>query len=123
MLDLFADGSRIEVVANDPWDFVDADGSNVFQGQVVISAPHEEPLGHLLLRFDRPVVSQGAQSEMFVAVIEHQRPSEAGVECSLLAVDPGEVEGHSLEEVVSRWRGGLSARVTLHGAAGACRGR
>lgn len=106
------------MVVNDPWDFVDADGLNVFHGQVLCSAREAGSPPLLLVRLDRPVVRQGSHSATFVVTLNTDAPTGGGIECQLFASDDVEVEGATLQDVVSGWRGGRAARATLRPARG-----
>ncbi|MPZ73249.1 MAG: hypothetical protein GEU74_08465 [Nitriliruptorales bacterium] len=113
MPDALEDGARVQVVASDPWDFVDDEGSNSFQGQVVGAAQQDGVHRFLLLLLDKPVVSQGSHCRTFVAVTSGESGGDAGLDCHLYGTDLADAEDIPLAQIVERWRGGLAARGTL----------
>jgi hypothetical protein len=96
----------MHIVANDPWDFVGSDGSNVFHGVTAIRRDGEgaDEFPWVLDFGDRL-----ASGRFFAVALpaEEQRGLLAGdtVECALLSLPEQQADPR-------QWRGGLAARVS-----------
>jgi hypothetical protein len=99
-------GPTMHIVANDPWDFVGSDGSNVFPG---VSASQRDRDGVDEFPWVLDFGDRLASGRFFALAlpIEEQHVLLAGdtVDCALLALPEQRADPRL-------WRGGLAARVS-----------
>ena len=108
----------VEVVVSDPWEFVDAEGSNVLIAYVrraATSASHQTGFP-LLLEFRDPIKASAAEGARFFVAESHgggwteyaRLTNGESVPCRLTGVPAMQALGeHPLD--VSEWRGRLPA--------------
>jgi len=112
------DPVTVEVVVDDPWDFTDAQGSNVLNAQVrrTATSANHEPRFPLLIEFSDPITASAAEGTRFFVAdtpasgrMDYARLTAGQVVmCQLTGLSDTQASGE-LSLDVSDWRGRFPA--------------